>query len=174
MDNPSDQPTSDLESAEAATLARAIGDALRQRGWTIATAESCTGGLVGTVVTNVPGSSAYYLGGVIAYANDTKVALLGVPPALLAAHGAVSGETAEAMARGMRERLGADVAISTTGIAGPDGGSTTKPVGLVFVGLATAAGSASRRLMLHGDRAAIRTRAAQAALAWVLAVARSE
>lgn len=112
--------------------------ALLRRNWTLAVAESCTGGLLGHLITRVPGSSAYFLGGVIAYANAVKVAQLSVPEAVLARYGAVSAPCAETMARGVRERFGADVALSITGIAGPGGGTPEKPVGLVYIGLATA------------------------------------
>lgn len=110
--------------------------ALRESGRTLATAESCTGGLIGAAVTDVPGASAVYLGGVQSYADAAKRDLLGVPPALLAAHGAVSGPVAAAMAAGARDRLGADYALAVTGIAGPDGGSEEKPVGTTWIALA--------------------------------------
>jgi nicotinamide-nucleotide amidase len=145
-----------LESAEAAlrnrlgdvvygvddeTLEMAVARQLIARNTTVAVAESCTGGLIGHRLTNVPGSSAYFLGGVVAYSNDAKQQLLGVPPTLLEQHGAVSGEVADAMARGVRERFRADVGLATTGIAGPTGGTPDKPVGLVFVSLADAGGT---------------------------------
>ena len=103
-------------------------------GWTVVTAESCTGGLVADTLTDVPGSSGYVLGGIVAYADAVKQAQLGVPADVLAAHGAVSAQVAVAMASGARERLGATFAVSVTGIAGPDGGSDAKPVGLTYVG----------------------------------------
>ncbi len=112
-----------------------IGPLLRRRGQTIATAESCTGGLIGSLLTDVSGSSDYYLGGVIAYANEVKQQLLGVDAATLAAVGAVSEQVALAMARGVRHLLGADYGLSTTGIAGPTGGTPDKPVGLVYIAL---------------------------------------
>ena len=112
---------------------------------TLATAESCTGGLVGHLVTQIPGSSSFYRGGVVAYADEVKQALLDVPGALLGAHGAVSGDVASAMASGARERLQADAAIGVTGIAGPDGGTAEKPVGLVFI----AASAASRESVVE-------------------------
>ena len=111
----------------------AVLELCRERGLTLATAESCTGGLVAARLTSVPGSSDVFLGGVVSYANEVKTAALGVPEDVLAAHGAVSAETAAAMAEGARRRLDADVAVAVTGIAGPGGGSDEKPVGLVYV-----------------------------------------
>ena len=116
----------------------------RERGLTLATAESCTGGLVAARLTSVPGSSDVFLGGVVAYANEVKEAELDVPAEVLAEHGAVSAETAAAMARGARERLGADVAVAVTGIAGPGGGTPEKPVGLVYLHAAGPAASRGR------------------------------
>lgn len=142
---------------------------------TVATAESCTGGLVAETITAVPGSSAYFVGGVVSYADAVKRDLLDVADAALAAHGAVSAQVAKAMATGCRTRLGVDLAVSITGIAGPDGGSESKPVGLTYVGLATpgsngATGSAEvHRFVFGGDRAAIRAAAAGEALRWLIA-----
>ena len=145
-----------------------VGSLLRARGLTLALAESCTGGLVAKLLTDAPGSSAFLRMGVVAYANEAKTAMLGVPPQMLAAHGAVSPEVARAMAEGAAERAGTDLAISLTGIAGPDGGSEDKPVGLVHMGLAQRGQpTADRKLLLRGDRARIRTLAAYAALAWI-------
>jgi PncC family amidohydrolase len=138
------------------------------RGMTVATAESCTGGLIAEAITSVPGSSAYFLGGVVSYADAVKEAVLGVPNSVLAAHGAVSAQVALAMASGARERLRATLAVSATGIAGPDGGSDAKPVGLTYVGLAWAAGSDVRKFVFAGDRAANRDSAARAALEWLV------
>jgi nicotinamide-nucleotide amidase len=134
------------------------------RGWTIATAESCTGGLVAGRLTNVPGSSAAFVGGVVAYANGVKEGELGVPAELIAAHGAVSPEVAAAMAHGARERLGADVAVSVTGIAGPDGGTPEKPVGLVYLHVEGPDGGHGREFSFPGDRASIRARSVVGAL----------
>jgi len=139
-------------------------DLLRSRGLTLAAAESCTGGLVAARLTDVPGSSDVFLGSVVAYANDVKVAQLGVPPELLGDHGAVSAEAAAAMAHGARERLGADVAVAVTGVAGPGGGSAEKPVGLVYLHAAGPAGERRLRAEFPGDRATVRGRAAAAAL----------
>ncbi|MDQ1257885.1 MAG: nicotinamide-nucleotide amidase [Candidatus Hydrogenedentes bacterium] len=118
------------------TIEYRIGKALSARGLTLATAESCTGGLIGHRITNVAGSSAYYLGGIIAYDNRIKAELLGVSEADLVTHGAVSEPVARQMAEGVRTRFGADYAVAVTGIAGPGGGSEDKPVGLVYVAVA--------------------------------------
>ena len=139
-------------------------EACRERGLTLATAESCTGGMVATRLTSVPGSSDVFLGGVVAYANEVKEAELGVDPALLERHGAVSPEVAAAMASGARERLGADVAVSVTGIAGPGGGTEEKPVGLVYVHASGPGGERSAELNVPGEREQIRRRATAAAL----------
>jgi nicotinamide-nucleotide amidase len=136
----------------------------RAQGLTLATAESCTGGMVAERLTSVPGSSQVFLGAVVAYSNDVKAAELGVPQEVLERHGAVSAETAAAMAAGARERLGADVAIAVTGIAGPDGGSEEKPVGLVYLHVEGSFGSRSKRFVFPGDREGIRRRAAVTAL----------
>ncbi|MEA3408121.1 MAG: CinA family protein [Chloroflexota bacterium] len=114
-----------------------IGPLLKERGWTLAVAESCTGGLVGSAITDVSGSSDYFVGGVIAYANRIKRDMLGVEERTLEAHGAVSEEVARAMARGVREALAADVGLAVTGIAGPTGGTLQKPVGTVFIAVST-------------------------------------
>lgn len=138
--------------------------ACRARGVRVATAESCTGGLVAGRITAVPGASAVFLGGVVSYANAAKRDLLGVPQEILDRHGAVSGACAEAMAAGARARFGADAAVSVTGIAGPDGGTPEKPVGLVWFGLATAAGARAERCVFAGDREAVRRQASERAL----------
>lgn len=153
--------TTDVPEAVAAELART--------GATLAAAESCTGGLLAHLVTAIPGVSPYFLGGVVSYANQAKTALLDVPPALLEAHGAVSPEVAAAMAAGARARFRADLAISTTGVAGPAGGSPEKPVGLVYLGLAHAGGVETRRLELGPEqpRDIIQRRASKMALNWV-------
>ncbi len=149
------------------SIEEVVGRLLAARGQTLALAESCTGGLVGSRVTRVPGSSAYFAGGIVAYANEAKVAVLGVSAELLAEHGAVSGEVAAAMARGARERFGADLGLAVTGIAGPGGGTEEKPVGLVHVAVAGSGGeegAVTRRYQLLGDRQQIRERAAALAL----------
>lgn len=144
--------------------------ALAARGLTLATAESCTGGLIAKRITDVPGASAVYLGSVVSYANEVKIGLLGVEHDTLAAHGAVSAEVAAQMARGVRRATGAAVAVSTTGIAGPGGGTPTKPVGTVWVGVSTDAGETTHLLRLDptADRAAIRDEAATRVLALVM------
>ena len=139
-------------------------DACRERGLTLATAESCTGGLVAGRLTSVPGSSDVFLGAVVAYADEVKARELDVPTEVLERHGAVSAEAAAAMAAGARARLGADVAVSVTGVAGPGGGTPEKPVGLVYLHAEGPDGSLARRLDLPGDREAIRSRSAVAAL----------
>ena len=135
---------------------------------TIATAESCTGGLIGHLLTEVPGSSRVFRGGVIAYADEVKHARLGVLTTTLAAHGAVSAQTAVAMAEGARSALGVDLAVAVTGIAGPAGGSTDKPVGLTYVAVADAGGHDVQRFLWTGDRHANKLASAGAALDLVL------
>jgi nicotinamide-nucleotide amidase len=146
------------------TMAERVGRLLRDRGQTLATAESCTGGLVSQLITAVPGSSDYYVGGAVAYSNALKRDVLGVPAGTLNAHGAVSAETAEQMAAGARERFAADWAVSLTGIAGPGGDTEDKPVGLVFVALAGTGGVDTSRYVFPGTREMVRLRAALAAL----------
>jgi nicotinamide-nucleotide amidase len=153
-----------LFAREEVDTAELVLSLLRERGLTLATAESCTGGLVGARLTDVPGSSDVYVGGVVAYADQMKRDQLGVPSEVLASHGAVSAETAAAMAEGARTRLGADVAVSVTGIAGPGGGSEEKPVGLVHLHAVGPAGELSRRFDFPGDRETIRRRATVGAL----------
>ena len=141
------------------------------RGLTVAVAESCTGGLVAASITEVSGSSGYFIGGVVSYADSAKAALLGVPDATLTAHGAVSAQVARAMATGARARFGSGLAVSITGVAGPDGGTDAKPVGLTYVGLADAGGADVRRFTFAGDRSANREAAARAALEWLIEAA---
>jgi nicotinamide-nucleotide amidase len=155
----------DHVSAEGfGSLPESVGALLTQRGLTLAVAESCTGGLAAELLTRTPGSSRHFLGGVVVYANQAKTELLGVPAALLAAHGAVSAEVARAMAEGVRRRLGADIGLAFTGVAGPDGGTEQKPVGLVHWAVATAAGTEQRDRVFIGDRQGIRRRAVFAGL----------
>ena len=145
-------------------LPEITGELLRRSGLTVGVAESCTGGLVAKRFTDVPGSSDYFVGGITAYSNDVKTEVLGVPARLLAAHGAVSEEVAAAMAEGAARLLHASCALSTTGVAGPEGGSEEKPVGLVFIGSVVNGVTEVERLRLFGRRDQIRERAALAAL----------
>ena len=145
------------------SLSREAGELLRRKGLMLAVAESCTGGAIGDAITDIPGSSDYFLGGIVAYANTIKERLLGVPHETLEKHGAVSPEVAVAMAEGARRALGADLALSATGIAGP-GGATSKPVGLVYLGLATPEGTRWRKIMGGDDRLANKRMAVSAAL----------
>jgi nicotinamide-nucleotide amidase len=138
------------------------------RGLTVALAESCTGGLVADAITDVAGSSGYFAGGVVSYSNEAKETLLDVPRAMLEAHGAVSAQVARAMAEGARSRFGVDVAAAVTGIAGPDGGSDAKPVGLTYVAVADADGVEGRRHVWPGDRAANKVSSAAAVLELLL------
>jgi PncC family amidohydrolase len=154
--------------AELAALAARVGEVGRARGLTIATVESCTGGLIGHLITEVSGSSAYYLGGFVTYSDAQKQAAVGVGSEVLAAHGAVSAQVAMAMAAGGRERTGADLAVSVTGIAGPDGGTPQKPVGLTYVAVADAGGTEVRRFTWDGDRSDNKRRSAAAALELLL------
>lgn len=150
-----------------ATMEAVVGERLAAARATLAVAESCTGGLIGHRLTGVPGSSAYFLGGVVAYGNDAKVGVLGVRAETLQTHGAVSCETAEEMARGVRTRLGSTFGLATTGIAGPTGGTTEKPVGTVCVALAAPTRTWSRRYQLWGTREWIKLLTSQIALDWV-------
>lgn len=145
-----------------------IGNLLRARGLKLASAESCTGGLVADHITDVPGSSDYFVGGVVAYAYEAKVALLQVSWDTLRLHGAVSRETVIEMARGVRTALGADIGISVSGIAGPGGGLPEKPVGTTWVGLSARDGDWARKFIWDGDRPANKEFSAQAALQFVL------
>lgn len=153
---------------ELVVLAERLRAACVSRGLSLATAESCTGGLVAHAITEVAGSSAYFRGGFVTYADEAKGDLLGVPAELLAAHGAVSAQVARAMAEGARARLGADVAVAVTGIAGPDGGTAEKPVGLTYVAIAAAGGVDVRRHHWAGDRHANKLDSAAAALELVM------
>ncbi len=153
-----------IESSLAAELCRS----LEERSYLLATAESCTGGLLSHWITNVPGSSASYLGGVIAYHNAVKESLLRVPSALIEEHGAVSAPVARAMALGVRDLLGAHIGVAITGIAGPTGAVPGKPVGTVFVAISTPEGESSRRYQWPGDRIANKESSARAALRFLL------
>ena len=146
------------------SMEEVVGLKLAVGGYTLAVAESCTGGLLAERITDVPGSSKYFIEGVVTYANDAKTRTLGVEPMLLLEHGAVSAPVAEAMAEGIRQRAGTDFGLSITGIAGPGGGTEEKPVGTVFIALATEDKTEHRKLKLPGDRQLVRWRASQAAL----------
>ena len=150
------------------TPERELGDLLSRKGQTIAVAESCTGGLVAHRLTNVSGSSAYYLGGFVAYANEAKEALLGVRHETLLKHGAVSEQTALEMARGARRRIGAEIGVSVTGIAGPTGGTPEKPVGLVYIGLAPEGVDLWEKHTWEGNRSENKDLSAEAALKLLL------
>jgi PncC family amidohydrolase len=148
-----------------AATASLLGKLLRSSGRTLAVAESCTGGLLAGAITSVPGSSDYFLGGVVAYHNAVKTGALGVPPRLIESRGAVSGEVALSMAEGVLERLSADVAIATTGVAGPGGGSREKPAGTVWVAVVIRGGDRySHRFRFRGDRGKVRRDAVRASL----------
>jgi PncC family amidohydrolase len=154
---------------DTAVLAEQVVGALTSSHRTVSTAESCTGGQLAAAITSIPGSSAVFIGGIVAYANGVKTALLGVPEPLLEQHGAVSAECAKAMAAGCRHGFATDFAVSSTGIAGPGGGSAEKPVGLVYFGWARR-GRPVRvdRLLFEGDRATIQRLSVQHALAVLL------
>ena len=139
------------------------------RGLTVATAESCTGGLVAHLLTEVPGSSGYLLGGIVSYSDAVKRDELGVPAEMLASHGAVSAQVAIAMADGVRERLATDLGVGITGVAGPDGGSEAKPVGLVYVAVAGLGPAEVRRYVWPGDRSQNKRSSAEAAIGLLLA-----
>jgi PncC family amidohydrolase len=141
-----------------------IGKFLNQRGLTLAAAESCTGGLVCHRITNVPGSSSYFVGGVVAYANETKMSQLGVRKETLDEFGAVSRETVIEMARGVRERFNADIGISISGIAGPDGGTPEKPVGLTWIALCAGGTEQAWQYVWPGNRIAVKEQSSQAVL----------
>jgi nicotinamide-nucleotide amidase len=146
------------------TMEEVVGLKLTVGGYTLSVAESCTGGLIAQRLTEVPGSSKYFIEGAVTYSNDAKTRTLGVEPVLLLEHGAVSAPVAEAMAEGIRKRARTDFGLAVTGIAGPDGGSEEKPVGLVYIALADDVQTKSRKLQIPGDRNLIRWRASQAAL----------
>src|SRR5882672_899382 len=154
----------DCYGRDGDTLELVVGRMLLERRLTLAVAESCTGGLLGHRLTNIPGSSAYFERGVLVYSNRAKEELLGVPESILRTHGAVSAPCAEAMARGVATRAGAPCGLAITGIAGPDGGTPAKPVGTVFVGLAVGGEALARRFQFAGDRAAVKWQSTQAAL----------
>lgn len=163
IDPPTDQV---IES-----LARRAGDALMRRGWTVATAESCTGGWIAKALTDIAGSSAWFGTGFVTYSNAAKTSLLAVPDETLATHGAVSEPVVVAMAEQARRRGGADVAVSVSGIAGPGGGTAAKPVGTVWFAWAGPGGVAAEQRRFDGDRDAVRRRSVAHALEGVIAIA---
>jgi len=157
-----------MESLEALEIRVQRG--LTGMGKTLATAESCSGGLIAHRITNVPGASDYFVGGVVAYSNRIKEQILGVTPGTLDQHGAVSAATAQEMAEGVRCSLGADYGLAVTGIAGPSGGSAEKPVGLVYIAVASGAGVCVTRNQFDGNREAVKQQTADAALQQLLEV----
>ncbi len=149
------------------SMEEVVGRQLRKSGQTLAVAESCTAGMLGMHITRVPGSSDYFMGGVLCYSNLAKTELCGVPAELLQKHGAVSAEVAEALARGVRDMLHSTIGLSITGIAGPGGGSPEKPVGLVYIGISDGKRTESRYRIMPGDRESIRERSTYLALSWL-------
>jgi PncC family amidohydrolase len=152
------------DEARVDELVHNLAASLDRRGWSLAVAESCTGGGLGARITEIPGSSSYFVGGIIAYQNRIKMDELGVPERLLTEHGAVSQQVAEAMARGCLRRFSADLAVAITGIAGPEGGSLDKPVGLVYLAAAVHDLVLSRHHHFAGGRSSVRAQAVEAAL----------
>ena len=161
-------PNDDQQDTASVALEITIGQLLLERHLTLAVAESCTGGLIGHRITNVPGSSTYFLGGIISYAYEAKERLLGVSHDTLYDFGAVSEQTAHEMARGVRRTLRTDIGISVTGIAGPGGASPGKPVGLTWVGLSAGDSEQAREFVWDGDRETNKARSAEAALRLLL------
>jgi len=144
--------------------AQHIGSVMKGSGRTLSICESCTGGMLGSTITSVPGSSRYFIGGVIAYSNNIKIRLIGVRRKTLEDHGAVSGPVAQEMAQGVCERLGTDIGLSITGIAGPAGGTRNKPTGLVYIGIALKKKVIVRKFTFKGSRKSIRQQACHCAL----------
>jgi nicotinamide-nucleotide amidase len=149
------------------SMEEVVGRQLRESGQSLAVAESCTAGMLGMHITRVPGSSSYFMGGILCYGNQSKVELCGVSPELLQKHGAVSAEVAEALALGVRHSLHSSIGLSITGIAGPGGGSPEKPVGLVYIGVTDGKRTESRHRIMPGDRESIRERSTYLALSWL-------
>ncbi len=159
------------DDASLRALAERLGERCQAVDLTVATAESCTGGLVAHAITEVPGSSRYFRGAVVAYSDEVKIAELGVPAQVIAAHGAVSVQVARSMAAGVRERLGVDLAVAVTGIAGPGGATPGKPVGLTYIAIAGPGGETVQRLTWTGDRSENKRSSAASALELLLAAA---
>jgi PncC family amidohydrolase len=151
----------------SATLAREVGRLLREHGLTLSVAESCTGGRLGDALTNVSGSSDYFLGGIISYSNDAKVSLLGVRRATLAKVGAVSAEVAKQMATGVRRRLRTSIGVGITGVAGPTGGTKAKPVGLVYIAVSSGKKTAVSKNLFTGNRSQVKSQTVARALQMV-------
>ncbi|MDP3017007.1 MAG: CinA family protein [Deltaproteobacteria bacterium] len=145
-------------------LEKAIGDRLRKKGWTLSIAESCTGGLINDRITDVPGSSDYFMGGMVTYSNKSKTELLGIPEAYIKRFGAVSPQVARKMAQGVRKAFGTTFGLSTTGVAGPTGGTKRSPVGRVFIGIAAGRKTWVKREDLKGSRREIKKKASERAL----------
>jgi PncC family amidohydrolase len=156
-----------MATSQSLSLEGRLGQLLTARKLTLATAESCTGGLISHLLTNVPGSSNYYLGGIVAYSYDAKERLLGVPHNLLYDYGAVSEQVVREMARGVRRTLGADIAVAVTGIAGPGGGMPGKPVGLTWIALSARDVEQAAKFIWNGDRESNKAQSAEAALKMV-------
>ncbi|HEY4189223.1 MAG TPA: CinA family protein [Candidatus Limnocylindrales bacterium] len=173
-DDRSAEPQASVEASDGDDIDDLVAEAARlgerclTLGRRVATVESCTGGLVAHLMTEIPGSSDWFVGGFVTYSNALKSDTVGVPAETLASHGAVSAQVAMAMATGGRERTGADLAVAVTGIAGPDGGTASKPVGLTYVAVADAVGVAVKRHVWDGDRSANKRHSAGAALALLL------
>ena len=153
-----------IYSTEGEILSQVIGKALKNKNLSVAVAESCTGGLIQDDLTDIPGSSLYFLGGVVSYSNDSKIDLLDVNEKTIEIEGAVSSQTAIEMAEGIRSKLNSDIGLSVTGIAGPDGGTDDKPVGLVYVGYSDSSGSEYRKYQFGDSRNINKQRSAAAAL----------
>lgn len=157
-----------MESEPLTRLVERLQASCLERGLTVATAESCTGGMIAKLITDLPGSSGYFRGGVVSYSDEVKESLLGVPGDQLAAHGAVSAQVARSMAVGAMQRTEASLAVAVTGVSGPGGGSPAKPVGLTYVAVAGSSGVEVRRFVWTGDRAANRESSARAAVELLL------
>ena len=148
-------------------LEKTIGNLLREKGWTLSIAESCTGGLICDRITNVSGSSDYFMGGMVTYSNESKAEHLGVPLSIIKRHGAVSPQVARRMAQGVRKAFGTTFGLSTTGVAGPTGGTKRSPIGRVFIGISDPKRTWVKRLDLRGSRREIKKKAAQKSLGFL-------
>jgi nicotinamide-nucleotide amidase len=155
-------------------LEKTIGDHLRKKGWTLSIAESCTGGLVCDRITNVSGSSDYFMGGMVTYSNESKAEHLGVPPSIIKRYGAVSPQVATKMAQGVRRAFHTTFGLSTTGVAGPTGGTKRSPIGRVFIGISDGRRTWVRKLDLKGSRGAIKEKAAEEGLQFLYRILRQK